>query len=233
MFIPYTPQGILKKQLTEMENTLNFREKVRYVETLGPTIANKLCSQDPLMAPCDRENCWTCMSGEAGKCMKKGLVYIISCQTCQSPGEKSQYIGETSRASFDRGREHLLAIQKDKESPLIEHWEEAHPEVDPNFSMKIEGFYKRPLYRQTREGQLIADFAGGNLLNRRGEWGQNLPPKLEIVDKEMIKKSKEMKCLLKPTKRAAKNEVCDVLPEAKKAKNKATKSREMRKVGGG
>ena len=86
-----------------------------------------------------------------------------------------------------------MAIQKkDKESPLIEHWEEAHPEVDPNFNMKIEGFYRCPLYRQTREGQLNADYAGGNLLIRKGEWGENLPSKLEVVDEEVIRKSKEL-----------------------------------------
>ena len=34
-----------------------------------------------------------------------------------------------------------------------------------------------------RKAELIGSFEG-NLLNRRGEWGQNLPPKLSIEGKE-------------------------------------------------
>ena len=109
--------------------------------------------------------------------MKKGLVYKITCQICQEAGSKTLYIGETSRTSFDRGSEHLTAIKKNnKESPLMEHHLECHSSQEPKFKMEVEGYYRRPLYRQTREGQLIADHSEGTLLNRRGEWGQNLPP---------------------------------------------------------
>ena len=38
MFIPYTPMSKLKKSLQEMEENLKFLDKVRYVETIGPTI---------------------------------------------------------------------------------------------------------------------------------------------------------------------------------------------------
>ena len=48
--------------------------------------------------------------------------------------------------------------------------------------MKIEGFYPKPLYRQSREGQLIAESKEETLMNRRGEWGNNLPPRLELAD---------------------------------------------------
>ena len=99
--------------------------------------------------------------------------------------------------------------------------------------MKVEGFYRRPLYRQTREGQLIADFTGGTLLNRRGEWGQNLPPKLEIVDNDKVTSSKELKSMPKAPKRPAKQREEDALHRPKKAKNEATENTDLRKVGGG
>ena len=54
------------------------------------------------------------------------------------------------------------------------------------FKMKIVGFYKRPLQRRTIEGLLIGEASEGTLMNRRGEWGQNLPPKLEIEDPELL-----------------------------------------------
>ena len=73
-----------------------------------------------------------------------------------------------------------------KDSPLTEHNQDCHPGQVPQFKMQVEGFYRRPLYRQTREGQLIADNEEGTLLNRRGEWGQNLPPKLEIVVEDKV-----------------------------------------------
>merc|ERR1711954_427636 len=156
-----------------------------------------------MMAPCGRDLCWTCNSGQPGKCLKKGLVYKIICSTCQEEGARTEYIGETSRSSFHRGWEHQVAIQKrSKESPLIEHWEEAHKNQEPRFSMKVEGYYQQPLYRQTREGQLISDYQGGTLLNRRGEWGQNLPPKLEIVVDDRIQPTKSKKSIPKRKKQA-------------------------------
>ena len=68
----------------------------------------------------------------------------------------------------------------------MEHHLECHSSQEPKFRMEVEGYYRRPLYRQTREGQLIADHSEGTLLNRRGEWGQNLPPKLEIVVEDKL-----------------------------------------------
>ena len=39
----------LKKDLQEMEQNSWFHEKVKYVETVGPTVAVSLLSQDPWM----------------------------------------------------------------------------------------------------------------------------------------------------------------------------------------
>ena len=79
--------------------------------------------------------------------MKKGLVYKIRRHICQEAGEKTQYIGETSRNSFDRGREHLLALKKmNKESPLAEDHLECHPNKEPNFKVEVEGHHRPPLY---------------------------------------------------------------------------------------
>ena len=41
---------------------------------------------------------------------------------------------------------------------------------------------KSNIMRQATEAVLIQHHAGSNLLNRRGEWGQNLPPKLVVED---------------------------------------------------
>ena len=166
MFIPMTEGSGLKKDLQELEERSNFTEKVRYVETVGPSVASSLVKQDPWMEACGRPGCWTCQE-QPGSCMKKGLVYLIDCKTCHEEGKKTLYIGETARSSFDRGNEHLVAIKKmNNESPLVEHQLNNHPDTDPKFGMKIEGFYRGPLQRQTREGQLISEYCKGPLMNR-------------------------------------------------------------------
>ena len=114
--------------------------------------------------------------------MKKGVVYRLSCKICLEADRQSVYLGETYRTSYDRCLEHQNLIRnKSVESPLYEHSQTDHPDREPSFKMEIVGVYRRPLQRQTKEGQVIADYKGGTLLNKKGEWGQNLPPKFEIV----------------------------------------------------
>ena len=73
---------------------------------------------------------------------------------------------------------------------------------DPRFSLKILGFYRRPLQRQTMEGLLIGEAKEGTFMNQRGEWVQNLPPKLEVVDPDEEFRPQEEK----KTKRKSKNQ---------------------------
>ena len=134
-------------------------------------------------APCGRENCWTCRADKPGRCLKKGIVYKISCQTCQENGKEVQYIGESSRTGFARGGR-ASGSHCCKEQRLIPHRTQYNlqQELEPAFRMEIKGFYPKPLYRQSREGQLIAGMKEEALMNRRGQWGNNLPPRLELAE---------------------------------------------------
>ena len=115
--------------------------------------------------------------------MRKGVVYKFTCQNCLSIGRQMHYIGESYRSSWDRAQEHQAALRnKDMESPLWEHHAECHGDLEPKFSMKVVSKQRKPLQRQTLEGILVSQAEEGTLMNRKGEWGQNLPPKLEIVD---------------------------------------------------
>ena len=114
--------------------------------------------------------------------MRQGGLYEISCLTCQQENKTAKYIGESARTLYDRGVKHLTAHRcKNPESVLIEHEQEAHSGQEAEWSMKAIGLEKRNLHRQAKEGHLIAN-ATGNILNRRGEWGQNLPQKIAIDD---------------------------------------------------
>ena len=100
---------------------------------------------------------------------------------CKEENKETLYFGESARTCFDRGLEHQSAIDKlDKESPLVEHHVEDHPDHAPWFSMKLKSVHNQPLHRQCEEAHLIEGFSGFKIMNRKGEWGQNLPPKLSI-----------------------------------------------------
>ena len=109
------------------------------------------------------------------------------CQLCIKEGKEKAtvYIGESARTPYDRGVEHLRLIQKnDTESPAVEHTTEAHPGQETSFTMEVITFPKTTLQRQVLEGHHIALNEKQNLINRRGEWGQNLPPKMIIEGQE-------------------------------------------------
>ena len=48
--------------------------------------------------------------------------------------------------------------------------------------MTIIKVHDSALQRQVAEGFAIGNFKGDTLLNRKGEWGNNLPPKLVIEE---------------------------------------------------
>ena len=66
------------------------------------------------------------------------------------------------------------------ESPMIEHHEEHHDgKQSPSFKVELVRKCSKPLERQILEGVKIDKFKGITM-NRKGEWGQNLPPKFSI-----------------------------------------------------
>ena len=50
--------------------------------------------------------------------------------------------------------------------------------------MKVISSQRTPLSRQVEEGHRISSFKGKKILNRSGEWGENLPPKLVVEDRK-------------------------------------------------
>ena len=176
MFIPTTPRGALKKRLQDMDQAVGFRNKCRYVETVGQSILSILFNKDPWKLPCGRPKCLLCVN-EPGSCTTKGVVYSMECLICKEDHQSATYIGETARTPYERGLEHLDLIRlNSEESPFVEHQREKHPGEEVKVSMKVVSKEPRPLDRLTLEGTMISEHRSGQLLNRKGEWGQNLPP---------------------------------------------------------
>ena len=126
--------------------------------------------------------------------MTQGVVYQITCRLCKEDSKVTHYYGESARTGFDRGLEHSAALKNwDMESPLVEHLVKEHPNMGPQddarqvFEMEVKSTHPRPLPRQCMEAHMIQGFKGNTILNRKGEWGQNLPPKLSIADEDLDK----------------------------------------------
>ena len=185
MFVPLTKGGQLRKRLTNLEEGLRQPSKVKFVEEMGQAIGDLVVRKDPWGAGgCGRPTCFPCQS-TPGKCMRQGaVVYTLECATCKTKETRTAYIGETARTPYDQGLNHSEAIRRgDGDHPMVAHFREDHPGEETSCSMKVLYFEEKNLSRQAREGQLIAEFSGDKILNGRGDWGQNLPPRLEVEGK--------------------------------------------------
>ena len=90
MMVPYTKNSKLKQKLQEKESKNDFQRKIKYVESLGLSLANVLCKKDPAPTHCGCQDCFPCGT-KVGQCMRQGVVYKITCLTCQAKGEEVVY----------------------------------------------------------------------------------------------------------------------------------------------
>ena len=180
-FIPYTPEGELRKQLQKQEDEMGFKLRIKYVEKLGNTVADMLVRTDPVGGHCGRD-CNMC-STKTGDCTKKNVVYQIECAECTKLGKKPKYFGETARTGFERMREHLTLLNNHPDkSALGDHIRDKHSGKPTNFTMKLVSKHFKPLERQCAEAIQITEYKDGQVMNRRGEFGENLPPDFGILE---------------------------------------------------
>ena len=60
-------------------------------------------------------------------CTGEGRKYIIECLTCRKAGIRKVYLGETSRSSYQRAKEHQKYIKEmASDHPLVIHCLEDH-----------------------------------------------------------------------------------------------------------
>ena len=124
--------------------------------------------------------------------MQQGILYRVKCKLCLQEGKNSFYIGESARTPYDRGLEHLNLINReDRESPCVEHRDEYHQGQEVEFQMAVLSYPKTTLQRQATEAfqmDLHREVKNCLVINRRGEWGQNLPPKMVMDENGHVSK---------------------------------------------
>ena len=106
MFVPATPNSQLQKKYQKEVERQGF--KIKVVEKAGVAIKRLLQKSDPLKPRrCEREDCPVCRTEGKGPCSRESVTYEIKCN--------SVYVGETSRSTYTRGKEHSKSLGNKEE----------------------------------------------------------------------------------------------------------------------
>ena len=99
--------------------------------------------------------------------------------------KKAIYYGETHRAWYDRARDHAQAlISRNQSYAIVKHWMTNHGDMSdpPSFNYKLVSSHKSAIARQITEAILIDIEPNENLMNGRGEFGQNHVPRMVLPE---------------------------------------------------
>ena len=119
--------------------------------------------------------------GQGGDCEGGGINYEIECQLCDD-GDKSVYIGESSRNLYTRCKEHLQRYREGGErSFMAKHQNKEHRGQEPSYRARVTDKTRDCLSRQVREAVLIRR-SNMKILNGKSEWHQ---PALFRVQQEI------------------------------------------------
>ena len=183
--VPPTPNSDLANALkiiadSEAEAGVHFK----IIETGGLSLKSVLQKSNPLeTVGCDSTDCLPCKQGrgEGGQCEGCGVNYQIECQLCPD-GQKSLYIGESSRNLYSRSLEHLRNYrQGSPNSFMLKHQNSKHGGEEAAFQAKVTARTRDCLTRQVREAVLIRR-SQVPVLNSKSEWHQ---PGLYRVQQEV------------------------------------------------
>ena len=107
------------------------------------------------------------------------MTLHIDCQTCRKEGKRRQYIGESSRSGYQRGKEHGKEVSEGVLThPMTLHFLEEHNGVQQEVILRILNKFHTALARQVAESVMIEEVAGKpeECLNLKSEWaGSKLP----------------------------------------------------------
>ena len=124
---------------------------LRFLETGGSTILDKVGQIDPWRSEtfCQCKDCLHCkgrqvfvqeamanVTGETPRsnppkgtsssipgCTTEGITYTLECQKCRREGIRRSYIEESSRSSYQRGKEHDKDIREGVlDHPMVQHF---------------------------------------------------------------------------------------------------------------
>ena len=222
MFVPYTPNSELAKELRKVEDMMEALSgmRIKIVEKAGIQMKQILVKSNPWAgSDCGREGCLPCETkletgqGAGKPCYKRSCIYETWCETCKEGDEEEareegrdpgsvalfKYIGETSRSCHVRGRNHLDdARRMSSGSHMLKHCLDKHRDARPEdviFRMKVLCFKRSAYERQVHESVLIQQNRMHHLLNSKSEFNRCSLPRLTVKlgDREMSELAEKMK----------------------------------------
>ena len=154
--------------------------RFRIVKTGGRTVKSCVQMSNPTAtAGCSDNQCLACKAGRGngGNCRGGSVNYQVDCHLCPAD-QRSQYIGETSRNLFTRGKEHTSRYRnRSSKSFMMKHQRRKHQGVAGEYTAKVTGSSRDCLTRQVKEAVLIRR-CKMPVLNSKKEWHQ--PALLQI-----------------------------------------------------
>ena len=177
IFVPPTPDGELARLLREIaDKETDAGVKFKVVETGGHSMKSQVQLSNPTAtAGCELADCMPCSTGTGGasRCRRSNILYEFECQLCP-PGNKSKYIGESSRNLYTRAKEHSSNYtKKTPKSFMQKHQTRRHRGEPGSYAARVTGSYTDCLSRQVSEGVRIRR-CNVEVLNSKTEWHQ--PP---------------------------------------------------------
>ena len=106
----------MRHVLTKLEESLKFRTRFKFIEEMGRSVREMVVQKDPDPQACGRLNCMLCRS-KPGSCLRKGVVYKITCMTCMKEEKPVVYVGETARSGWDMMAEQARSMRKKNLNP--------------------------------------------------------------------------------------------------------------------
>jgi hypothetical protein len=171
-----------KDQRKENKNLMNFK----IIEQTGVSLERQFQKSNPFKKQsCEKSDCIVC-DGTGVKCRTEGVGYRGICKECRNLNVASEYIGETGKNAYTRGKQHLAGLKgKNPENAFYKHWNNAHETPCESESRRIQNFkirvtrtFQDPMSRQVDEMVRMSNFRG-TLLNSKSEW--NAPPIIRII----------------------------------------------------
>ena len=164
MFVEATPQSQLRKGVEKVLR--KYKVKIKVVERVGTTVKRLLQKSNPFPPKeCGRDSCLICADGCKVDCRMRGVVYELWCKECLR-----KYRGQTGRAIYCRGKEHVDEGDVDKK-PVKRHMELFHGGRNVEVGCKVlSQCYGKPTRRMIHEAVLIDELEDDETMNSRREW---------------------------------------------------------------
>ena len=141
---------------------------------------------------CGRDSCMICKPGGSGDCRRRNILYLNTCDNCRAANaaagvestaaNTAGYLGESFRSGSERSAEHLQDCRnKKEEGHMWRHQQEAHPDENVTFTMKVIKRFLSSFEREVSESIYIEVNQNNYILNQKSGFNRCQIPRLSVM----------------------------------------------------